>query len=74
MQIQVSLLDPADNRGVMNFGDSLDSSEAHAVEVHLQAQLSHIVAVAPVGLRIRDELATTTAAAVVLLSASEPVL
>jgi len=72
--VEVSLLDPPDNRGVVNFGDSLDSSEAHAVEVHLQAKLSYVVAVAPMRLGIGDELTATIPTAMILLSVSETIL
>lgn len=71
---EVGLLEPPDNRRVVNLGDSFDGSEAHAIDVHLQAQLSYVVAVAPMRLGIGDELASTIPTAVVLLSMSETVL
>jgi len=40
-------MNPVHHGGVMNVRDSFNAAQSHAIQVHLDAQLSHIVRVAP---------------------------
>jgi len=42
-----SIANPVHHGGVMNVRDSFNAAQSHAIQVHLDAQLSHIVRVAP---------------------------
>ena len=72
-QLSIRLFHPLDNCAVVDFRDSLNGSEAHTIEVHLQTQPSYIIAVTPVGLRIGDKLMGTLTAAMILFPAPEAV-
>ena len=52
-----TLLDPIDHRGVMNTTYPFNRPQAQTVRIQLQTLLTDLIAVAELGLRVRDKLA-----------------
>lgn len=69
-----NLLNLVNHCRVVNIGDPLNSSEAHAIDRHFHAHFTNVIAVASMRLRVFHKLTTAINADMILLSASVAIL